>query len=154
MKKIILLSSLIVFMSFNVSAQNKKDKIIKLFELMKTDKMMDSMVDNISNMFANKNTGLKDAKNDSIQKEYMNYVMEETKTLSKKLINEDMVTLYDKYFTEPEIQKFINFYLSPEGKKLIEATPNMQNDIMAIMATKYMPELTTKFKNKLEESKK
>jgi len=154
MKKIILLSSLIVFMSFNVSAQNKKDKIIKLFELMKTDKMMDSMVDNISNMFANKNTGLKDAKNDSIQKEYMNYVMEETKTLSKRLINEDMVTLYDKYFTEPEIQKFINFYLSPEGKKLIEATPNMQNDIMAIMATKYMPELTTKFKNKLEESKK
>ena len=154
MKKIILLSSLIVFMSFNVSAQNKKEKIISLFELMNTDKMMDSMVDNISNMFANKNTGLKDAKNDSIQKEYMNYVMEETKTLSKKLINEDMVTLYDKYFTEPEIQKFINFYLSPEGKKLIEATPNMQNDIMAIMATKYMPELTTKFKNKLEESKK
>jgi len=80
--------------------------------------------------------------------------MEETKALSKKLINEDMVTIYDKYFTESEIQKFIDFYLSPEGKKLIEATPNMQNEIMAIMATKYMPELTTKFKNKLEESKK
>ena len=54
-------------MSFNLSAQTKKDKIVQLFELMNSDKMINGMVDNMSKMFQNQSNELKKATNDSIQ---------------------------------------------------------------------------------------
>lgn len=154
MKKVILFTSLLVFLSFNVSAQTKKDKIVQLFALMNTDKMMNSMVDNMSSMFTGQNQQLQNSKSDSIQRVYIAFVMKETKAFGKKLIDDDMVTVYDKCFTEQEIEKYINFYNTPEGKKLIEQTPTIQKDVMATVMTKYMPDLQTKFKNKLDELNK
>lgn len=154
MKKVFLFAVLVIFMSFNLSAQTKKDKIIQLFGLINSDKMINAMVDNMSKMFQNQSNELKNAKNDSIQKEYYSYVIIETKAFSKKLINEDMVTIYDKYFTEQEILKYIDFYNSPEGKKFIEQSPNIQNDMMSNIINNYLPDLKNKFKNKLEELNK
>ena len=154
MKKVLLLSILIVFMSFNLSALTKKDKIIQLFGLMNSDKMINNMVDNMSKMFQNQSSELKNAMNDSIQQKYFSYVFSETKEFSKKLFNEDMVTIYDKYFTETEIQKYIDFYNSPEGKKFVEQSPSVQNDLMTNVINNYLPDLKTKFKNKLDELNK
>jgi len=154
MRKVTLFATILVFLSLNLSAQTKKDKIIQLFELMKTDKMINSMTDNMSAMFTSKKSELKDAKNDSIQKAYISFVMDETKSFAKKLMNDDMVSIYDKYFTEQEIQKYIDFYNTPEGLKFIEQTPNIQKDVMTSVMNKYMPDLQTKFKNKLDELNK
>jgi uncharacterized protein len=154
MKKVLLLSILIVFMSFNLSALTKKDKIIQLFGLMNSDKMINNMVDNMSKMFQNQSSELKNAMNDSIQQKYFSYVFSETKEFSKKLFNEDMVTIYDKYFTETEIQKYIDFYNSPEGKKFVEQSPSVQNDLMTNVINNYLPDLKIKFKNKLDELNK
>ena len=154
MKKVILFASLFVFLTFNLSAQTKKDKIIQLFALMNIDQMMTSMVDNMSTMFTSQNPELKNAKNDSIQKAYISFVMDETKAFAKKLMNDDMVTVYDKYFNDQEIQKYIDFYNTPEGKKLIVQSPALQKDVMKTVLTKYLPDLTTKFKNKLDELNK
>jgi hypothetical protein len=157
MKKIIMLSLLIGSLSFNASAQTKKEKIVQLLDLMQSDKMINSMFDNVSNMFKKQASGLKDAqdaKNDSIQEVFMKYVMEETKALTKRLINEDMVEIYDKYFTDKEIQKYIDFYKTPEGKKFLDQMPNIQTDMMNTLMGKYLPELQEKFKKKLEELKK
>ena len=154
MKKLFLPVILVIFMSFNLSAQTKKDKIVQLFELMNSDKMINGMVDNMSKMFQNQASELKNAKKDSIQQEYFSYVMSETKEFIRKLINEDMVKIYDKYFTEPEIQKYIEFYNSPEGKKFIEQSPSIQNDLMTNVINNYLPDLKIKFKNKLDELNK
>jgi len=154
MKKVFLFALLVIFMSVNLSAQTKKDKIIQLFGLMNSDKMISTMVDNMSKMFQNQSSEIKNEKKDSIQKEYFSYVMVETKEFSKKLINEDMVNLYDKYFTEPEIQKYIDFYNTPEGKKFIEQSPNLQSDLMTNIIKNYLPDLTKKFRNKLDELNK
>jgi hypothetical protein len=154
MKKVIMLSLLIGALSFNVSAQTKKEKIVQLIDLMQSDKMINSMFDNMSNMFKQQASGLKDAKNDSIQEVFMKYVMEETKAFTKRLINEDMVEIYDKYFTDKEIQKYIDFYKTPEGKKFLDQMPNIQKDLMNNVMSKYLPELQEKFKKKLEELKK
>ena len=154
MKKVFLLATLVILMSFNLSAQTKKDKIIQLFGLMNTDKMVNTMVGNMSKMFQNQSSELKNSKNDSIQQEYFSYVMSETKEFSKKLINDDMVNIYDKYFTEQEIQKYIDFYNTPAGKKFIDQSPNIQNDMMTNVINNYLPDLKTKFKNKLDELNK
>ena len=154
MKKVILFATLLVLTSFNLTAATKKDKIIQLFGLMNSDKMINSMVDNMSKMFQNQSSELKDARKDSIQKVYMAYVMDETKAFSKNLINNDMVIIYDKYFTENEVDKYIEFYQTPEGKKFLDQTPNIQNDLMTSVINNYLPDLTKKFKNKLDELKK
>ena len=154
MKKVILFATLLVLTSFNLTAATKKDKIIQLFGLMNSDKMINSMVDNISKMFQNQSSELKDARKDSIQKVYMEYVMDETKAFSKNLINNDMVIIYDKYFTENDVDKYIEFYQTPEGKKLLDQSTNIQNDLMTAIINTYLPELKTKFKNKLDELNK
>jgi len=154
MKKVILFATLIFFVSFNLSAGNKKDKIIQLFGLMNSDKMINSMVDNMSKMFQNQSSEITNSKKDSIQKVYMAYVLDETKVFSKNLINNDMVIIYDKYFTEKEIDKYIEFYQTSEGKKMLDLTPNIQNDLISNIMNNYLPDLKTKFKNKLEELNK
>ena len=59
MKKVILFATILVFTSFNLTAATKKDKIIQLFGLMNSDKMINSMVDNMSKMFQNQSSELK-----------------------------------------------------------------------------------------------
>ena len=145
---------LIGFMSINLSAQEKNGKIIQLFELMRTEKRVNSMVDNMSAIFNQKSSELKNTQNDSIKTIYRTYVMDETKAFTKKLLNEDMVELYDKYFTIEEIQKFIDFYNTPEAKKLLDVTPNIQEDLMTNVRNKYLPDLREKFKKKFEELNK
>jgi len=154
MKKVFLFSLLVIFMSFNLSAQTKKDKIIQLFGLMNSDKMINAVVDNMSKMFQYPSAEQNNAKKDSIQAEYLSYVKSETKAFSKKLINEDMVNIYDKYFTEQDILKYIDFYNSPEGKKFIEQSPNIQKDLMTNIINNYLPDLKNKFRNKLDELNK
>ncbi len=151
MKNLILFGFLMLITSFNLSAQNKKEKITQLFAVMRTDIMINSMVDNMSTMFKQQSIEFMSTQNDSVYTVYMAYVMEETNAFTRKLINEDMVEIYDKYFNIEDIQKFIDFYNTPEAQKLLDVTPNIQQDIMKSVMSKYLPELQEKFKSKLEE---
>jgi uncharacterized protein len=156
MKRIILLTLFVGLVSLNASAQTKKDKIAELLKVMQSEKMINTIFDNMTTMIQQQVSSLtdqKDAKKDSLAKVYMDFVMKETKDFAQRLMNEDMPLIYDKYFTENEIQKYINFYKTPEGKKLLDQTPAIQNELMTIMMSKYMPELTEKFKKKAEELK-
>ncbi|MBC7889218.1 MAG: hypothetical protein H7Z13_15180 [Ferruginibacter sp.] len=75
MKRIILLSALFGLLAFNTSAQTKKEKITAFFKLMKTDDLVNSMVENmISQTFKNL-PGAKNPQRDSL---YAAYVKEET----------------------------------------------------------------------------
>ena len=79
--------------------------------------------------------------------------MTETKELTKKIVNEEMVRLYETHFTHSEIKDMIAFYESPTGKKMLEKTPELTTDLMNVMMTKYMPEFQQKIGGKLEELK-
>jgi uncharacterized protein len=156
MKRIILLTLFVGLVSLNASAQTKKDKIAELLKVMQTDKMINATFDNMTKMLQQQVSSLtdqKDAKKDSLAKVYMDFVMKETKAFAQRLMNEDMPLIYDKYFTENEIQKYIDFYKTPEAKKMLDQTPLIQNELMTSIMTKYMPELTEKFKKKAEELK-
>ena len=148
MKKIILLSTLILGMILNVSAQTKKEKITELFVAMKSEKLINSMVESMINMFQQKDNHLGSKQKDSL---FIAFVKDEMLTLNKKMYEQDMVTVYDKYFTIAEIQKYIDFYKTPEGKKMLDAMPSIQKDIMANVMNKDMPVLQAKMKKKLEE---
>ena len=148
MKKIILLSTLMLVLIFNVSAQTKKEKITELFVAMKSEKLINSMVESMINMFQQKDNHLGSKEKDSL---FIAFVKDEMLTLNKKMYEQDMVNVYDKYFTIAEIQKYIDFYKTPEGKKMLDSMPSIQKDIMANVMNKDMPVLQAKMKKKLEE---
>jgi hypothetical protein len=154
MKKLIIFFILILGFSQISFSQDKPADLKRLFTLMNTDKMIDAMMNNIIPM-------LKKQANDQIQgtdakekfDKYIEFMMNETKELSKKLINEEMVQIYDNHFTHEEIKDLISFYESSTGQKMLEVTPEISKDLINAMSEKYMPEFQAKLTKKLEELK-
>jgi hypothetical protein len=56
-----------------------------------------------------------------------------------KIVNEDLVDIYDKHFTLQEIKDFTNFYKSKSGQQLLNKTPEITQELMMIMQSKYLP---------------
>ena len=81
--------------SINTSAQDKTSDLKKLFELMSSERMVSEMLNNITPI-------LKQQTNERIQREnaqqkvnlFVDYMMQELKELSNKVINGDMIRIY------------------------------------------------------------
>lgn len=154
MKKLLFLSILIISVTMSSVAQDKASDLKKLFALMDTEKMVDGMMDNMIPALKQQASG--QIKGDDAEVKfntYMDFMMNEVKKLSIKLVNEEMVNIYDKHFTQDEIKDLIKFYESPTGEKLLETTPEISKDLMNSMMTNYMPEFQEKLTNKLYELK-
>lgn len=154
MKKLLFLSILTISVTMSSVAQDKASDLTKLFDLMDTEKMIDGMMDNMIPALKQQASG--QIKGDDAEvkfNKYIDFMMNEVKELSKKLVNEEMVTIYDKHFTQDEIKDLIKFYESPTGKKMLEKTPEITKDLMNSMMTKYMPEFQERLTKKLDELK-
>lgn len=147
-KLLIILFACIV--SFQVSAQNKQEKIIKLLSLMQSEQMIDKMFDNMVQVMKQQNKGELDTEK---EEELMAYVMDEMKKMTKKAMSDDFPEIYDKYFEEKDIDDLIAFYESPVGKRLIELTPEIQKEFMQVFMTDYIPEFQRKVEEKKQELK-
>jgi len=154
MKKITIISILLFSITLFSFGQDKAADAKKLITLMQSEKMIDGMMDNMIPMLkqqANMQITGADAK-EKFDK-YVDFLMTETKELTKKIVNEEMVRLYETHFTHSEIKDMIAFYESPTGKKMLEKTPELTTDLMNVMMTKYMPEFQQKIGSRLEELK-
>jgi hypothetical protein len=152
MKKLFMLSILTIAFATTTVAQDKAKDMKLLFELMKTDKMMDSMMENMIPMFKKQGTTL--FKGEEAKEKYEKYLttaINESKVLSKKWINETLPTIYDKHFTADEISDLVKFYQSPTGKKIIEKTPEISDDIMNSMLKTEIPALSEKLTKMFKE---
>ena len=152
MKKLLLLTILAISFTISAVAQDKAADLKKLFELMQTEKMIDAMMDNMIPALKQQASGQiqgDDAK-EKFEK-YIEFLMEESKKLSKMLVNEEMISIYDRHFSGEEIKDLIKFFESPTGKKMLEKTPEITKDLMDSMMTKYMPEFQEKLVNKIKE---
>lgn len=155
MKKLVLISILTMTFVLPLAAQDQKvSDIKKLFELMKTDKMIDGMMESMIPMLKQATNGkIMDEKAKEKAENYSSFMMNEIKELSSKIINEEMPLIYDKYFTHKEIKDMIKFYKSSTGQKMIEKTPEISKDLMNSMISKQLPEFQEKLSKKLKESK-
>jgi len=151
MKKVILVLVFILPLLMNSYSQTKKESIKELFIVMQQDSIMDKMFNSMIPALMNQMQS--EVPSDSTAKvrsnEFMNSLIEVTKDISKKLLDDDMVVLYDKYFTQNEIKDYITFYKSPSGQKFIKATPDIQKDLMMIMMQKYVPEMQKALKDRM-----
>jgi hypothetical protein len=133
----------------NGYSQTKQESIKELFHLMASDSLTDRMFTAMIPTMQKQMLGqIKDSATLAHSKEMMGTMMESVKEISKKMINEDMVTIYDKYLTQNEINDLISFYKTPTGQKFIKIMPEMQKEIMTVMYQKYMPEILKSIKPK------
>jgi hypothetical protein len=155
MKKLLILTIFTIAFATNTLAQDKAADIKKLFELMKTDKMMDSMMENMIPMFQKVASGKfeGDEKNEKFNR-FTSSLTFEMKGLTKKIMNEVMPKIYEQHFDQEDIKVLIKFYESPTGQKMLEKTPEISKEMMELMSTKYLPEFQQKMDAKMEELKK
>lgn len=152
MKEAILVIVFCVFAVSNGFAQTKQESIKQLFHIMETDSLTEKM---ISSMFQPRidQIQLKDSVAQVRFKAETNSMLCKIKSITNRMLNEDMVVLYDKYFSQDEINDFIRFYKSPSGQKLTKLTPDITKELMNIMVQKYLPEITKATTGKIEEKK-
>ena len=138
------------FIAFsNGYSQTKQESIKELFQLMRSDSLTDRMFSAMIPAIQKQAQGqIKDSATLAHSNEMMVTMMQSVKEISKKMINEDMVTIYDKYLTQNEINDLISFYKTPTGQKFIKIMPEMQKEIMTVMYQKYMPEILKSIKPK------
>ncbi|MCB9246216.1 MAG: DUF2059 domain-containing protein [Flavobacteriales bacterium] len=134
------------------SAQSKSEDLKRLFELMQTDKMIDQTMSNMTDMIKQQLQGYSEQLGGEKKfDEYMAFLLEETRSITRKMMTEDMPALYEKYFTQEEIKDLIRFYESKTGQKMIESSAALSKETMQIMMQKYVPELQEKLKAKLAD---
>ena len=154
MKKVFLFSILTVVFTMSSVAQDKTSDLKKLFGLMKSEKMIEEMLNNMVPMLKQQaNEAIKGSNSQEKLDKYVDFIKEGLKELTSELINKDMVNIYDKNFTHEDIQDLIKFYESPTGKKMIEKTPEITKEVMNLMMSKHMLEFQGKLKQKMDELK-
>jgi len=147
MKKILLILLFSIPVLLNCQAQTKQENIKVLFQLMQTDsvveKMMNSMIPVMMKSIPQAQDSTAKSQLDATMKKMTQVMM----TITKRLLNEDMVGLYDKYFTESEIKDLVSFYKSSVGKKMVAVSPELNKEMMMVLITKYFPEMQQMLKN-------
>lgn len=154
MKKICALLITLSLFALNSTAQDqaKKADIKELIYLLNSDKIIDGMTNNMLEILNQQGQArMQDEKQRKAFEEYSKYLIDETKILSKILIEEESVNIYDKYLTHNEVKELIKFYKTPAGKKLIQVTLDISSDSMKAMSEKYLPEFQEKLKVKMME---
>ena len=116
------------------------------------DKMFSSMIPSMIEQMKSQHP-INDSLANARSNEMMKAMMQTTRLIMKKMMDEDMVALYDKYFSQKEINDYIAFYKTPSGQKFIKVTPDISKDLMEIMMQKYVPEIQNAVKTKVEEIK-
>lgn len=129
MKKTILLSVILTVTALTAFSQTKQESIKELFSLMKTESMFDKLMIPFQGL-----------QKDSTSKGITGALMNSIKPMIKKIMDEDMVGIYDKYYSQDEINDLIQFYKTKTGQKVLNLTPDIQNEIMKIIQTKYLGE--------------
>ncbi|CAI8301075.1 MAG: hypothetical protein CNE98_05515 [Bacteroidetes bacterium MED-G17] len=154
MKKYIISSAILFVVVFSSYAQDKSSDLQTLIDLMQQEKMIDQMMSNMSSIM--KQQAQSQITGDEAEQKmdsYIQFMTEELKTLTKRLVNEDLPGIYDKYFSHEEIKDLIAFYESSTGQKMLEKTPKISKDLLEIMMKKYIPAFQQKLMEKMQSLK-
>lgn len=172
---------LIVVLSFSFAAraqtpisEEKRKLIAEMVVLMKLDKQMTSVTDEIlKEMEKTYPLGFAeavDARNDltARQKEllkataterYVSFSRRFRERLPqvvdyKKYIEESVYPLYDKFYTEQELRDLITFYGTPTGQKVIDTMPRLFAESTQIAREKLFPQIAPLLQELIEDDRR
>jgi len=122
MKKLIFVLAFVIGTSaFGIYGQTKNDDILKLLRVSGADKMADQMMALIIPQFKQLVPGIPDA-----------FWVKFREKLNMDDLLFACIPAYSKFYTHDEIKQLIKFYESPLGKRMVEVTPLLTQETMAI----------------------
>jgi hypothetical protein len=122
MKKIILVFAIVIGTSaFGIYGQTKNDDILKLLRISGTDKMAEQMMSALIPQFKQLVPDIPDV-----------FWVKVSENLNIDDLLTACVPAYNKFYTHDEIKQLIKFYESPLGKRMVEVTPLLAQETMAI----------------------
>jgi len=122
MKKLIFVLAIIIGTSaFGIYGQTKNDDILRLLRVSGADKLADQMMTAIIPQFKQLVPGIPDA-----------FWVKFRQKLNMDDLLIACVPAYSKFYTHDEIKQLIKFYESPLGKRMVEVTPLLTQETMAI----------------------
>ncbi len=146
MKKIFLLIGCFVVSFYQSQAQSKADDINELLKLVHTEQTAEKTSESLMKMIKGQL-----GKIDSVKyAAYLDYCLQESKAMAKKIVDTDMPVIYDKLFTQDEIKEYLKFYKTPAGQKMLSSQGDIQKQLMESL-TGHMPELKSRLGAKREE---
>jgi len=106
---------------FGIYGQTKNEDILALLKITGTGKLAEQMMDTIIPQFQKIVPDIPDAFWDKFR---------EKLDIDGLLLA--CIPAYDKYYTHEEIKQLIAFYETPLGKRVVEITPLLTQDTMAV----------------------
>ncbi|MFN5310104.1 MAG: DUF2059 domain-containing protein [Candidatus Kapaibacterium sp.] len=129
-------------------AQNKSADIKRIITLTKAEDYVRSfskiMTQKLQSTFQDQ---FKNVKNKAQVNTFMTKVQREVSVMFDNILKNDMEDMFGKLFTESEIKEILAFYESPTGKKLLNITNPLSQQITKLIEKKYTPQLTLTLQN-------
>ena len=122
MKKLIFVFVIVIGTgTFGIYGQTKNDDIIRLLRVSGADKLADQMMTAIIPQFRQLVPGIPDA-----------FWVKFREKINIDDLLYACVPAYSKFYTHDEIKQLIKFYESPLGRRMVEVTPLLTQETMAI----------------------
>ncbi|HRE56911.1 MAG TPA: DUF2059 domain-containing protein [Candidatus Kapabacteria bacterium] len=129
-------------------AQNKSADIKRIITLTKAEDYVRSfskiMTQKLQSTFQDQ---FKNVKNKAQVNTFMTKVQREVSVMFDNILKNDMEDIFGKLFTDSEIKEILAFYESPTGKKLLNITNPLSQQITKLIEKKYTPQLTLTLQN-------
>jgi hypothetical protein len=129
-------------------AQNKSADIKRIITLTKAEDYVRSfskiMTQKLQSTFQDQ---FKNVKNKAQVNTFMTKVQREVSVMFDNILKNDMEDMFGKLFTDSEIKEILAFYESPTGKKLLNITNPLSQQITKLIEKKYTPQLTLTLQN-------
>ena len=71
-----------------------------------------------------------------------------------KYIEESIYPLYDKYYSEQELRDLVAFYQTPTGQKVIDTMPQLFAESLQLAREKLLPQIAPLIRELIEEDRK
>lgn len=144
MKKLLLLTTLLIFFSLNLVAQSEEDKIFEesvfeMFSLSGTEETFQTTIQQMATLLEPLGGS----------EEFLNAFLD----ASILDVQKRLVPVYKNHFTLEDIQQLIAFYKTPIGQKLAQKTPLITGESMQV-GQQWGMELYQEYQDKLKNEGK
>ena len=142
---VLYLSSIALSQTADLNKPATKQDVLQMFQEMRFEEQMKGIQQSVAQQFqgvANQMMQRSDYKNltPEKQKKFHDFMEEEMRNSMKiypvSEMIDDFAPVYAKYLTKADVKGITDFYHSPAGKKLLDISPSVSQEAMAIIGPK------------------
>ncbi len=129
---LLIASTLLVNFTVSADEDSRRDDVEQLLIEMKTESMIDTMYDQVTQMMLGMKQQLK--VKESEEEMFETFMLKSTEIMRQELgwaqLKQPMIDLYAKHYSEKELADMLAFYRSESGRSMVEKMPLVMQESM------------------------